>query len=416
MEKTYRTLVLKYGLLDLPPEVAEKIPALVRVQEEFQRWATEWVRSGGKKPLPERNPLKYFAKEFLYACKMLDWLKSLRKNGVKAEELRPPLFFDAYLRLKNERDEGHGVLVDLPKREVRVRRWSGQYGNTIVLPLAEKAEWILERVREGGRLVLAAVWVGGSGRYRDVKLYVALVFRREQLMEVEIKRLLIIDFNALHNGLAWAVVEGGRIVTKGILRPHISKILRLQKIGARLDSLCAREDKACNEAPAVRSRIWRILREWEDQAVKKLVSLALQYKAAIIVDIPFTQSIKELKEGHYASEKKIFLNFGRVRKRLQGLSNWYGIPYREERLYSTLCPRCGRKMENQPNRRVRCVCGFEAYRDEVPALWAMRLYQKLSSFSNSTLKIITWEVLGVDCCAAPPCGRLRSSALCFWPS
>jgi putative transposase len=385
MGTAYRTLVLQYDLLWLPPEVAEKISMFLKVQEEFRKWTIEWARSGGKSPLPEHNPLKYFAKEFLYADKMLDWLKGLRENGIKVGRIRPPLVFDACLRLERERDKGRGVFVDISKKEVRIRSWSGQRGNTIVLPLAEKAaKWILERVREGGRLVLATAWVGRSRRCRDVKLYVALVFRRE-VSQVGVKRLLVVDFNALHNGLVWAVVEGGRIVTKGILRPHVSKILRLQKVGAGLDSLCAREDKACNEAPAVRSRIWRILREWEDQAVKKLISLALQYKAAIIVDMPFTQSIKELKEGHYASEKKIFLNFGRLRRRLRGLTEWYGIPYHEKRLYSTLCPRCEAKMSTLPNRRVKCQCGFEAHRDDVPLYWAQRHFQ-LVSFSNSTLE------------------------------
>ena len=36
------------------------------------------------------------------------------------------------------------------------------------------------------------------------------------------------------------------------------------------------------------------------------------------------------------------------------------MPYREERLYSTVCPRCGRKMKGLPSRRMRCVvCGVE---------------------------------------------------------
>jgi len=37
MEIAYRTLVLKYNLLRLPPEIAEKIPKLLKVQEEFRR-------------------------------------------------------------------------------------------------------------------------------------------------------------------------------------------------------------------------------------------------------------------------------------------------------------------------------------------------------------------------------------------
>ncbi|MFP3200552.1 MAG: transposase [Thermoproteus sp.] len=383
MEKVYRTLVLKYDLSRLQPE-AEKVSALLRVQEEFRKWAAEWAKSGGKEPPPERNPLKYFAEEFLHAGNALDWLKGLKKNGIEIRGMKPPLIFNAQLRLGSERDMSRGILADLPRREVRIRKWNN--GNTITLPLSDKAvEWILARTREGGKLALAAVWIGRSRRSHAVKLHVALVFRRE-VVPIEIKRLLVIDVNALHNGLIWAVVEGERIVERGVLKPNISKILHLQKVIARLDSVCAEKDERCGEAMAVKSRIWRLLRTWEDEAVKKIVRLALQYKAMVIVDVPDHNSIKALKEGNYASERKTFLNLGRIRRRLQGLAEWYGIPLREERLYSTICPRCGRKMEELSNRRVRCACGFEAHRDEVPALWAMKRFPDLitPSFSSSS--------------------------------
>jgi len=237
-------------------------------------------------------------------------------------------------------------------------------------------------VKEGGKLAMVAVWIGASRRNGDVKLHVALIFRRE-VEPVRVKRSLIIDFNALHNGVSYAVVEGERIVVKGTLKPDVSRILRLQKVASRLDRICARKDKTCEEAMAAKSRIWRILRSWEDGAAKKLVRLALQYRAAVIADLPRDESIRELKKGIYASRRKAFLNFGRLRRRIRGMAEWNGIPYREERLYSTMCPSCGRKMAVLPNRRVRCACGFEAHRDEVPVYWAMRLFPKLVSFSSS---------------------------------
>jgi putative transposase len=200
---------------------------------------------------------------------------------------------------------------------------------------------------------------------------------------MEVKRLLVVDLNALHNGVSWAVVEGGRMLKRGVLRPDISKILRLQKVASRLDSLCVEKDERCGEAVAAKSRIWRLLRAWEDDAVKELIWMARKRKAAIVVDVPDDKSIRELKEGGYASERKVFLNLGRIRRRLRGLAKWYGVLYREERLYSTICPRCGGKMEEQPNRRVKCTCGFEAHRDEVPALWAMK---KAPVFSTQIIK------------------------------
>jgi hypothetical protein len=103
MGKVYRALVLKYNLLRLPPEVAEKIPALLRVQEEFRKWAAEWAKSGGSLPPPER-PLKYFAEEFLHAAKAFDWLREIKKNGMEVRGTKPPLIFDAQLRLGGERE------------------------------------------------------------------------------------------------------------------------------------------------------------------------------------------------------------------------------------------------------------------------------------------------------------------------
>jgi len=383
MGKVYRALVLKYNLLRLPPEEAGKIPALIRVQEEFRKWATEWAKSGGSLPPPERNPLKYFAKEFLRANKMLNWLREIEKN-VKVKKLQSPLVFDAQLRLSDEADVSRGVLVDLPRRGVRIRKWSGQRGDVVVLPLNGNAiEWMLARTREGGKLVLAAVWVGRSKRSHAVKLYVAFTFRRE-IVPIRPERLFVVDFNALHNGISWAVVEEGRILKKGVMRPDVSKILHLQKVVSRLDRACAENDERCGEAMAAKSRLWRLMTSWEDEAVKELIWMARKRKAAIVVDVPQDGSMRKLKEGGYASERKAFLNFGRLRRRLQGLAEWYGIPLREERLYSTICPRCGRKVEELPNRRVKCQCGFEAHRDEVPVYWAMRRFSELISFSSSS--------------------------------
>ncbi len=379
MKTAYRTLLLRYDL-QLQPEVVEKIPMLLKVQEDFRRWVSEWTKSCGSLPPPEHNPLKYFALRFLYASSALYWFKGLKKNGIKVKKVQMPLIFDTQLRLNKERDIGRGVFVDLSKTEIRIRRWGG---GTVVLPLTEKAiEWILARVHEGGKLVMAVVWIGASRRNNVAGLYVALVFRREAA-PMKAKRLLVVDLNALHNGLTWAVVEGERVVTKGTLRPNVSKIVHLQKVAARLESLCAKKGEACDEALAAKSRVWRILKTWEDEAARKLLQLALQYKAAILLDIPNDRTVRELKEGSYVAKKKMFLNFGRLRRRLRGLAEWYSVPLREERLYSTICPRCEKKMNVLPNRRVRCACGFEAHRDEVPAYWALRLYSQLISFSST---------------------------------
>ena len=121
------------------------------------------------------------------------------------------------------------------------------------------------------------------------------------------------------------------------------------------------------------------------------MEFAAKFEAAIIADIPLDESIRQLKEGGYSAEKKIMLNFGRLRRRIRELAEWHGIAYREERLYSTVCPNCGAKMEEMPDRRVKCQCGFEAHRDEVPALWAQRRFIELTqppSFSAPICPIL----------------------------
>ncbi|WP_425331201.1 zinc ribbon domain-containing protein [Pyrobaculum islandicum] len=77
--------------------------------------------------------------------------------------------------------------------------------------------------------------------------------------------------------------------------------------------------------------------------------------------------------------KKHFLDsLGQLRRRLQRLAQWYGLPYLEVRLYSTVCPRCEAKMAEEKNRITRClVCGFTDHRDNIPLLWAKRRYWEL---------------------------------------
>ncbi|MEM4965079.1 MAG: zinc ribbon domain-containing protein, partial [Pyrobaculum sp.] len=142
----------------------------------------------------------------------------------------------------------------------------------------------------------------------------------------------------------------------------------------------------CEKAREAKSRLWRLLRRFEDEAAKRLVELAIKQKAAIVVDAPKDESMRKLKEGRYS--KKIYLNIGRLRRRIRELAEWYGVPYRQARLYSTVCPRCESRMEELPNRKVKCLCGFEAQRDLVPILWAQRRFSELvqpSSFSPNLL-------------------------------
>jgi putative transposase len=381
----YRTLVIKRRVEEIPPHQLAKF---LEVQQKFQEWATEWYKSGFKAPLPGQNPLKYFAEKLKYVMKLIP------VNGLKNGIWRIPLPFNAQLRLSNnEEDESRGVLVDFvssqenqEEKVVKIRKWSGQRGNTIVIRLRKsEIKWIEERIREGAQLKFALAWVGKRRGSNIATFNVALVFHRETT-PYQPKRLLVVDVNALHNGVVYAVVEERRVLEKSVLRPDLGRIGRLEREAARLDSLCAERDGIyCRKAVEVRSRLWRLWRQWMVEITKKIMKLAMQYKAAVVVDKPMDESIQELKESNRVKPSaKKYLNVGRFTKRLGELAEWHGVPYREERLYSTVCPRCGARMEELPNRKVRCQCGFEAHRDEVPIIWAQKRYREIIPLFSTT--------------------------------
>ena len=355
--RVHRTLVVRRKIEEIPPE---KLVKFLEVQQKFREWATRWYKSGFKEPMPAESSLKYFAKELKFALRLLP------TNGLKNGVWKVPLPFDAQLRENNERDQSRGVLVDLSRGDIRIRKWGG---GTIEIRLRKsEIKWIRQRLEEGGQLKLAYAWVG-SRRSNLVTFNLALVFAKET-EPYQPRRLLVVDLNVLHNGVVIATVEENRILQRGVLRPDLRKINNIQREISRYDRLCAKKGEHCKMATELKSRVWRLLRHFEDEMAKKLVRLAVQYKATIVVDVPLDETMRKLKEGRYSPGKKIYLNIGRLRRRIRELAEWYGAPYLEERLYSTVCPRCGGKMRELSNRKVKCLCGFEAQRDLVPILWA----------------------------------------------
>ncbi|ABL88232.1 transposase, IS605 OrfB [Pyrobaculum islandicum DSM 4184] len=114
-------------------------------------------------------------------------------------------------------------------------------------------------------------------------------------------------------------------------------------------------------------------------AAREIIKLAREHQAAIVVDTMEDESYRELKEGNGNDVRKHFLDgLGQLRRRLKESTQWYGLPYLEERLYSTVCPKCGTKMTKEEGRFIRCpACGFRAHRDNVPMIWAEKRYREL---------------------------------------
>ncbi|WP_209320003.1 transposase [Pyrobaculum islandicum] len=110
------------------------------------------------------------------------------------------------------------------------------------------------------------------------------------------------------------------------------------------------------------------------QIAGEIVKLAMEYKAAVVVDKIEDESYWELREGDGDGEKKHLLDgLGQLRKRLQELAQWYGLPYLE--LYSTVCLRYGAKLQELKNRKTTCPSySFNDHKDNIPSIWAKRRY------------------------------------------
>ncbi|MEM1597924.1 MAG: zinc ribbon domain-containing protein [Pyrobaculum sp.] len=307
----------------------------------------------------EEKPYVNFAKELA----LLGWVpKKLTKRW------KTPIYLGADIgRNKYE------VYIDLDGRRVAIRIPTLPY--TYIVQLGEKeAEWIRRRFKEDAEFAhIALIWIDP----RRYTLNIVLPFRREP-PKLQPRRFLVVDVNAVYNGVAYAVVEEERVLERSVLRPPLSALGRVNAEARRLQRICSKEGRLCERHRATKSKFYRILREFEKNAVTKLIRLALQYKAAIVVDSPKWDSLKKLKEEGNLGVRKQFLNVGRLPKRLRRLAAWYGVPYAEERLYSSYCPKCNTKLNELNGRKMRCPqCGFEEERDRVPIYWAQKRYREV---------------------------------------
>ncbi len=155
--------------------------------------------------------------------------------------------------------------------------------------MKSEIKWIEERGREGARLKLAYAWIGEAMGSALVTFNVALVFHRE-VEPYRPERLLVVDVNSLHNGVVIATVEERRVLRRGVLRPDLARIGRVEREASRMDELCVkRGEPYCSKANYLHGKVWRLWRQWTVEAAKKIVKLAIQYKAAVVVDKPMDE-------------------------------------------------------------------------------------------------------------------------------
>jgi putative transposase len=275
-------------------------------------------------------------------------------------------------------DRNAPVVLDFKSSIIRIRqvcRNEPRYAVTIPMP-----KWVIERFREGGDIKIAMIGL------KDNEPHLALTAERVVEPYAPSGYILVVDVNSWRYGIAWGLVRGGKLVTWRTEGPNTFLINTLyhqavdrERVAGKLrrvgyeDSL--KVSRIREQAKSRRSRIYRITRDKAYFLASKLVRKALKYRAMLVIDDMTEESRKELLEEKLPPDviKLLMSNLKRFVHQLEALAQWYGVPYRFRRLYSTVCPVCGYRLTQVEGRVMVCGnCGFRAPRDMVPMYWALR--------------------------------------------
>ncbi|ABL88618.1 transposase, IS605 OrfB [Pyrobaculum islandicum DSM 4184] len=400
MGQTYRVLKIRipWRLVEERPDVLDLAVRMRLAAEEYVRRLLKEI-TGQEEPkltteeldrllTPDRRELarriieEVFSKYGLGRC----FVKQAKTFWRETAFWRAiPL--NAQLRVENEKDVSRAVFVDLRNEILKVRKLGVQ--PFIIRLRRQTVEWIRERIEEDARLRLAFLGIerqkGKKGPTYG-KLYVALVFARE-VTPVEPRALVVVDVNRLDHGVAVGLLVDGKLrqTLRLIDRDVIKTLRRLHEEISRLEERAARETDPArrsfleSRARYLKSKRYRKIRGVAEQTAGEIVKLARKHQAAVVVDAMDYETYSARKQsGESGDRKHLYDGLGQLKRRLQTLAQWYGLPYLEERLYSTICPRCGARMVEEKKRIMRCpACGFTDHRDRVPLLWAKRRYWEL---------------------------------------
>ena len=250
--------------------------------------------------------------------------------------------------------------------------------------------WVVERVNEGGDVKYAMIGL------KNDKPYLALVAERVVEPYQPSGYRLIVDVNSWKYGIAWGLIKNGKLITWRTEGPgtflintlYHQAVDRERKTG-KLRRLGYGDTAVVNrvrrQAFTRRSRIYRITRDKAYFLASKLVRKALRYGALLVIDDMTEESRRELLEEKLPRGviKLLMANTRKFIKQLTTLAQWYGVPYRFERLPSTVCPICQHELAQEEGRTMVCPnCGFKAPRDKVPMYWVVRLSYSLSEWSQ----------------------------------
>jgi len=366
----HRTLVIRYPLSRLGEEEREAVLGLMpRLDALGNLYARGYKIEPPDVPRKFVDKFQYFQEKLTFGVPPKRWLAHVH-----------PLL-NCHIRLNGEKDYGRGVFIDLSKGIVKVRGFIHRRAIEIPLPNSA-AKYIRQRVEEGAGAKLARVWTN------DGHLYVAITFEREVEVRHDASAVLAVDVNSWRNGVSWALIKGGRIVSKGVERPNLryveslyKEVVKLERKLGRLERLGLKGSteyvKLWELAKAKRSKLYRYLRDFADRLAHSLAKKAVRHGARVVIDDVVEESRRELLEEGLSNglAKLYFAYTRRFVKLLANQVRWYGLPVEYRRLPSTVCPTCKGLLEQREGRLMVCLsCGFSANRDEVPICWANKLY------------------------------------------
>ena len=280
-------------------------------------------------------------------------------------------------------DKSAPVVIDLKSNAVRLRQiCRSESGFIVELPMPK---WVIERVNENGDIKFAMVGLKSNTPY------LVLVAEREVEPYHPSGYILAIDVNAWNNGVTYGIINpNNKIAEYSPLRPNLRLIdtwyYKAEDLHKRLGKLkrlglgqTPEAERLKREINILRRKTYAYLRDFVQKRAHELAMKAIRLRALVIIDDMIEESRRELLEMKLPSGlRKLYLAYTRrFVKLLVTQLEWYGIPYRFERLPSTVCPICKHELIYLPGRVMICPnCEFKAPRDKIPILWTVNLKYK----------------------------------------
>jgi putative transposase len=272
------------------------------------------------------------------------------------------------------------VILDFRSNTIKIHlvcRGEPRYVVEIPMP-----RWVVERLRERGDVKFVMIGL------RDGEPYLALIAERVVGPYQPSNYMLVIDVNAWNHGIVWGLIKDGFIIRWKPEVPNLREIDNIYNLSVELSKKYGMLKRLGLNKTKEGRRLWRKIKklrrrlyvklgDYVQKLVHRLVRKALRHRALVIIDDMLEESRRELIEEKIPRGlRKLYLVYTRrFVKLLVTQLEWYGVPYKFRRLYSSICPICRHELIQLPGRVMVCGnCGFKAPRDLVPIHWALREY------------------------------------------